>query len=296
MELETTTMERSCKDSVMHRIEGEQICPRPKSFYTRQEMTVWMLWAASIVIGALAIAVMLFTFMYHHYSLYEATHENFTTFLMDALPYLWILMFTLMAGVAVYNLRHTKHGYRYPLWQIFTSSFVLSLAGGALLHAGGFGYAVDHALGAQMPQYVSQEKFESKLWQNPKEGRLVGQVTKQIRPPATMAIFTDVEGLQWKLDTSELSKEEEQLVFSEKRVKMIGIVHPDNVFFFHVCGAFPWLLDKEASRADYQAVRTSFEIKMRGLEGRDLLPPLRKGSTTEGKDSLCKNFERMKRD
>ena len=283
------TTERSCKDSVMHRIEGEGILPRPKSYFTMHEATVWGLWGFSIIIGALAVAVMLFAFMHHQFAFYEATHESFVTFLVDALPYLWISAFGLMAVVAVYNLRHTKHGYRYPVWQIVVSSLVLSVAGGTALHVLGFGYVVDHALGQGLSQYPSQERLESRLWQNPDQGRLLGRVTTQMQPPSLLTTFTDVNGLKWMLDTSELSEEEQELLFSQKNVKLVGLISENDAFLFHTCGAFPWLLDREATREEFQAAREAFEHKMRGYEGRDLLPifNFREGSTAAAPDSRC---------
>ena len=292
-----TTTELSCKDSVMHRIDGEGIFPRPRSFYTRHEVMVWGLWVVSIIIGALAVAVMLFAFVHYQFALYEATHESFGIFLLEALPYLWISAFALMAVVAVYNLRHTKHGYRYPVWQIVVSSLVLSVAGGTALHFLGFGYVVDHALGQGMSQYPSQERLETRLWQNPDEGRLLGRVTKQMQPPSLLTTFTDVDGLKWKLDTNELSEKEKELLFSQKNIKLIGIISPDDAFLFHTCGAFPWLLDRRASREEVIAAREAFEHKMRGYEGRDLLPlfNFREGSSIAAKENPCGDITPVRR-
>ena len=297
MNEETTTIEASCQSKVMERIEGEHICPRPRSFYTQKEAVVWGLWGLSIIVGALSVAVMAFTLMHNQYALYEATHENFTTFLMEVLPYVWIAVFLLMAGVAVYNLRHTKHGYRYSISQILLSSVVLSVAGGGVLHFLGFGYLVDQALGQQMSGYPSQEKFEKKLWQNPKEGRLLGRVTNPIQPPSTLAQFIDVNGLRWKIDISELSEAERTLLFNQANVKMVGFVSEHDVFLFHSCGAFPWLLDKPASQADFEAAREAFELKMSGFEGRDLLPAFnfREGSALATKDSPCGDITPVRR-
>ena len=292
-----TTIERSCKDSVMNRIEGEGICPRPKSYFTRHEALVWGLWMLSIVIGALAVAIMFFAFVHHQFALYEATHESFGTFLIDALPYLWISAFALMAVVAVYNLRHTKHGYRYPIWQIVVSSLVLSVAGGTALHFLGFGYVVDHALGQEMSRYPSQEKLEARLWQSPDDGRLLGRVTKQMQPPSMLTTFTDVNGLKWMLDTRELSESERELLFSEKNVKLVGVISNYDAFVFHTCGAFPWLMDRQVTRDDFMATREAFELKMRGYEGRDLLPAFnfRDGSTTTTNDSPCGDIKPVRR-
>jgi hypothetical protein len=204
--------------------------------------------------------------MHHQYAFYEATHQNFYTFLIEALPYLWISTFALMAGVAVYNLRHTKHGYRYPLWQIFGSSVVLSLAGGAVLHLFGFGFAVDHMLGKQMPMYASQDKLERRMWQNPEDGRLIGKVTESVVPPAVTATFEDVEGRLWQLDLSELEENERELLLEQGQVKIIGLASKETPNLFHSCGAFPWLLDRPASRADFEATREAFEMKMHRFE------------------------------
>ena len=254
----------SCRESVMSRIECEHILPRSKIFFQSREFAVWALWICSVVIGSLAMAVTTFVLTHHEYALYEATHENFSTFLIGALPYLWILTFGVMAFVAVYNLRHTKRGYRYPLWQIFLSSLILSVAGGAVLHAFGMGYVVDHELGRQMPMYESEEKMEMSLWQNPQDGRLIGRVTKQIMPPATMVVFTDVAGVEWMLDVTDLSVEEQALLQREEHVKLIGEVSSTADQIFHSCGAFPWQLDKPMSREDFQATRKAFEMKIRG--------------------------------
>jgi hypothetical protein len=91
---------------------------------------VWFLWFFSVLFGALAVAVTLYVLMNHQYALYEATHNNLFTFIIEVLPFLWLFIFGLMTLVAIYNLRHTSRGYRYPVSVILASSLLLSLAGG----------------------------------------------------------------------------------------------------------------------------------------------------------------------
>jgi hypothetical protein len=266
MEEQKPTETTSCKGSVMSRIDGGEVCPRSKTFFQTRECAVWLLWAVSVVVGALAVAVTLFVLNYRQYGLYEATHDDFFTFMVEALPLLWIVVFGLMAFVGVYELRHTKRGYRYSLWQILLSSVVLSLAGGATLQFVGLGYTTDHMLGKQMSMYASQDKIERKMWQNPNDGRLLGRVTKPVEPPTVTATFEDVEGRTWQLDLSELEEEERELLLSEGQVKVIGLVSNENPELFHSCGAFPWLLDHHATRADFEATREAFEMKMHRFE------------------------------
>lgn len=292
----------SCKDKVMSRIEGERICPRSKAFFKTRECAVWSLWVVSVVVGALAIAVTLFVMSYRQYSLYEATHENFWTFLIEALPYIWIGIFGLMVGVAVYNLRHTKSGYRYPLWQIFGSSMVLSLAGGAGLHVFGFGYFVDHELGEQMNMYASQEKMEMRMWQSPADGRLLGRIVEAPLPPMTVATFADVSGKTWQIDVTDLAPHEQELLMREDNVRLIGILDPVTNLF-HSCGAFPWLLDKPASREELSLARKDFEEKIHDFEERleDRFPKLEEMESKQEEyehhndDSPCTELAPVKR-
>lgn len=265
MEEQKTSETSSCKGSVMSRIECGELCPRSKTFFKTRECVVWVLWLVSVIVGALAVAVTLFVIAHRQYALYEATHENFYTFIVEVLPFVWMIVFGLMVFVGVYNLRHTKRGYRYPMWQIIGSSMVLSLAGGAGLHFIGVGYMADHMLGERMGMYNSQEKIEKRMWQRPEEGRLIGAQKAPLIPPATTTEFMDVDGMMWSIDITELSKHERYLLDEMKPVRLIGVVQGGEVPHFHPCGVFPWLLDKPMSRDDLHAAREAFETKVHGF-------------------------------
>lgn len=266
MEEQNLQENTSCKGSVMSRIECGEVCPRSKTFFKTRECAVWALWAISVVVGALAVAVTLFVFTHRQYALYEATHDNFFTFLVDVLPFVWIAVFALMVGVGVYEIRHTKRGYRYPMWQIFASSMVLSLAGGAALQLFGLGYAADHMLGERMGMYDSQEKIEKKLWQNPKAGRLTGKAEEQFVPPATMVKFKDVEGTLWWVAVADLSEVELELLGTENPVRMLGTMVNEDESQFHPCAVLPVRAPNEISMHELREDREHFREKMHSLE------------------------------
>jgi hypothetical protein len=81
-----------------------------------------------------------------------------------------------------------------------------------------------------------------------------------------MMIFTDVNGADWMLDTTDLSDDEQTLLQNEDHIRLIGEISSVDGTVFHSCGAFRWLLDKPESREDFQAARKSFEMKIRGYE------------------------------
>lgn len=261
------------KQCVLSRINDEQVCPRSRLFFHSRECFVWFFWFLSILVGAFAIAVLLYVVSHNQYELYEATHENWLTFTIDALPYLWIFMFGLMAAVAVYNLRHTKNGYRKPLWFIFASSVVLSFAGGSALQFFGLGYAIDDTLGRHMDMYESHDKLQERMWQHPSEGRLVGMQVFSTLSPTTTVIFQDKAGQRWQMDVTELPRKDRDLLAAERKVRVLGMTTDSTFFRFHACGAFPWMSDHNVPLDEMNKERRAFIERFTAFAKRSKLPP-----------------------
>ena len=246
------------KDRLLDCIEKDGVCPRPKMFFQCRECLVWFLWLISVVIGAFAVAVSLFVLSRNQYALYEATHDNFLTFAVEALPVLWLIVFGLMSVVAIYNLRHTAKGYRYPVSVILASSVVVSLAMGAALQLIGFGYNVDNFMGKNMDRYMSQEKVEAKLWQNPVEGRLMGRQVLSTLSPTTTVVFEDINGERWQITVEELQSYDLELLASSETVKLIGKVVDDKLMRFHACGTFPQMAKRDMTMDRMSQERNRF--------------------------------------
>ena len=210
------------------------------------------------MIGAFAVAISLFVVTHRQYELYEATHENFFTFVVDVLPYLWLITFGVMVYAAIYNLRHTKRGYRYPVSIIILSSVLLSFAGGSALQMFGFGYSIDNLLGQNMTMYMSQAKLERKLWQRPEEGRLLGRQVLTTEDPNTTVIFEDIGGQRWNLNVSDLSTRDIELLSSSDQVRLLGKAVNPKLYMFHACGAFPWMIESGVTIKDMSRERDEF--------------------------------------
>jgi hypothetical protein len=264
---------------------------------------VWLLWFVSVLVGALAIGVMLFLLKYRQYALYEATHDNFITFAIAAVPYLWIITFTLLAVLAIYNLRHTKRGYRYPLWTLILSSIALSVVGGSIMHLGGQGYVLDRYLGEQLSMYTSQVKHEKKLWQQPADGRLLGQAVLATVAPTSTIIFEDSLGGRWRVEIADLSDGELQLLNSKELVRMFGQPLNLSAKVFHACGVFPWLLNAAMPGKQLAYERQAFLDKSmlyineaeRRTADKEMQLKLDRDSSEVEEDSLCIEMMPVKR-
>jgi hypothetical protein len=237
--MKTNNQSKQLKQALYDRIEAEKVCPKSKIFFRSRECLVWLVWVISIVLGAFSVAVSLFVVTHGQYSFYEATHENFLTFMVETLPYIWIIAFGLLIIIAIYNLRHTAHGYKYPVWVIISSSLVLSFAGGSAMQFFGLGYKIDNILGKNMDMYMSQDKLERFMWQKPMDGRLVGRQVLSTVSPTSTVIFEDQGGQRWRLNISDLKQEEIERLASEESVRLLGKPVNPEMFIFHACGVFP---------------------------------------------------------
>jgi hypothetical protein len=250
------------KDTLLERIESEDVRPRSKLFFRSRECLVWTLWLLSIVVGALAVAVSLFVVSHSQYALYEATHENLFTYLVEVLPFLWMVTFGLMVYVGIYNLRHTKQGYKYPMWFILASSVVLSFAGGSALQMFGLGHSIDYVLGDNMGVYMSQEKMEQKMWQNPEAGRLVGKQVFSTLSPTSTIVFEDMVGQRWILSIQDLPATDITMLASGKNVRIIGEAMNQEFMIFHACGTFSWMPDKIMTSKEMHKEKREFLERM----------------------------------
>lgn len=252
------------KSHILSRLEDEAIEPRAKWVCSTQEYGMWALWLATVVFGALSVAVTFFVVGHQRFALYEVTHASFVAFAIEVLPYLWIGIFLLMVVFAVVNLRHTKRGYRYPLWQILGSSVILSLALGGLLHLAGLGFSLDKKMGMWAKAYNSQERLELKWWQNPEAGRLVGTAMYVREGGSTDVRFVDMAGTAWQLELDELHERERQLLSNGQQVRIFGALQGDSTF--HACGAMPWVQDRNYRGEELNEMQKGARIKIRALK------------------------------
>lgn len=244
----------------MKRLEAEGITPRSRLYFMAHEYALWGAFVATILLGAVSLAVLSFSSVYMGYALYEATHENLLTFLIDALPFLWLLALGLMIFAAHFNLRHTKKGYKYPVFLVIGSSLGFSVVGGVVLHYLGAGYYFDRFLGEVSNTYESRLEFEAHLWQAPKQGRLVGRAELPDKAGAIKGLlFTDIENESWQLVPEGLSERESDMLRSGRKVKIIIATSSETGAEVYIaCGVFPWMMDEVPVIAKWKEDRQKF--------------------------------------
>lgn len=256
------------KNKVLSRIEREGVNPRGRWQFVGKECAVWCAWVGTIFLASVAVAVSFFIISHRQYALYEATHESFWPFMLEVLPYIWISIFILSGFLALYHLRHTKRGYRYPFWTIILTSIFLSLCGGLMLHLFGMSFIFDRQLGEYMPGYISQNTMEKQFWQQPVEGRLIGTYVRGSENGATV-IIEDVIGDEWIMNTAELYDRDLELLRQGVPVRLLGVVPAGSeTGVFHACGVFPWMYDHMVSMQDLYDDREAAIARLRQHKNR----------------------------
>lgn len=292
---DNTKKHLNIKDSVLERLENEGVSPRSRIFWACQEYVIWSLWALTILVGAISVAVVTFASMHAGYALYEVTHESFLTFAIEVLPYIWLIVFIMMSMLAYYNMRHTKNGYKYPFTHIILSSVGFSILGGFVLHYAGVGYYLDTYLGRNSSMYQSQEKMELRMWQVPEDGRLVGVYESEIK--GSLVRFNDIEGREWSLDTVDLKARDLEVLTTGKKVRVLGLVANGSPMMMHACGIFPWMMERVPELAELRQSKQYFIERMNDERSRRVPKTVTQDSMVSSQNSgLCdgmKVFNRL---
>lgn len=243
------------KSQVMDKIKCESVHPHSRSFFKLKEFFIKAVLVVLIMIAAVAVSITTFSLIYGNYALYEITHRSFWLFLMDILPYVWLIIFTLMVFVAIYNVRCMKTGYRYALWKIIGGTLLLSLSTGLALHLFGLGFFLDQKFGHIFSNYDSQENREIKFWQNPDGGRIVAVLDGEISEGVSVITVSDIRGGVWRTNIIDLNPHDLELLNNGKKVRMVGQIIKSDTSEFHACGVFPWIFDHEYSRSELRELR-----------------------------------------
>lgn len=177
------------------KIKEEKLNPKPRWQFLFKNYVIWLSGLLSLMVGAAAIAVMIYLFQNNDWEL--VPQLGFWELFVITLPYFWIVFLGLFIFILNYNFRHTERGYRYPIWMIAGGSVVASLALGGLLYAGGWGEKIDNTLAAA-PYYDRFINRNVVYWHKPEGGRLAGVVEEAGADGRTVTII-DPLGRRWEV-------------------------------------------------------------------------------------------------
>jgi len=232
------------REKILNYIKEEKIEPHSKWYFVIKNETIWALWVISILIGAISVSVLIFSFVNIEWELYTATHETFFDFAVDSLPFIWIISLAIFSFVAYKNFKNTKKGYKYSIIIVLLLSILISIVGGGIFYLFGFGKVFDEEIGGRIPLYEPIFIHRQQIWARPEKGLIFGEVIKT-GPDFSSFIIKSDNGQEWVIEGSDLSEIDIDILTKFKNVRVVGVPVLKNETDFSTttmkgCVVFPW--------------------------------------------------------
>lgn len=218
------------EDKILTEIKRQGAGPIPRWHFLLKDYVVWAVGAVSLLAGALAFSVFIYLFINNDWEIYREVSGSFLEFFLLTLPYFWILFLALFVIVVDYNVKHTKHGYRYPVLLVVLASIVSSMLLGAAFFKAGFGRALDRILGDTAPFYADIINPRLGFWSRPEDGRLAGVIISQIDEKDY--ILFDRRQHEWQLNFSLFSSSTEPMleIMIGRPIRALGHLDEQRIF------------------------------------------------------------------
>jgi len=190
-------MSENLGQKILDKIKQNSLEPTPRWHFLLKEWLVWLLGGLSLLIGAAAVSVMIYLSKNSDLFIYDQVGRSFSGWLLLSLPYFWIIFLALFVWILFYNIKHTKRGYRYPLFLVALFSILASILLGSIFSLVGLGEKVDDVLGRQAPFYDIVFNPHVDIWSHPEEGRLSGLVVS--REDKNNFVLLDRSQSEWQV-------------------------------------------------------------------------------------------------
>ena len=185
---------------VLDAIERQRLVPRPYFVFFAKRSVFWSLTVLSIVLGALSVAVVLFTIS-DYYATGWRTFDNLPLDdLIVSIPAFWLVSMPLFMASAYYGVRNTRRGYRFRPAAIVALCVAASIGLGVLFHFFEAGRLVNDVLARNVASYREQTEVPFDKWSHPEEGRLGGTV-KSVDGKTSLRL-KDFHDKEWLVDIS----------------------------------------------------------------------------------------------
>jgi hypothetical protein len=182
---------------ILDQIEKRGLAPRPYAFFLAKRSVFWTLAVLSVVLGAVAVAVMIHgafdVLATGERGLDEMPFED----LFESLPFVWLVLLALFVASALFGVYNTKRGYRYRARRVAFGAVLASAILGALLHRFDVGRQIHRYLNAHVPAYERLVRSREDEWSAPDAGKLGGKV---VAADGRTLTLRDFRGGEWTVD------------------------------------------------------------------------------------------------
>jgi heme/copper-type cytochrome/quinol oxidase subunit 2 len=182
---------------LIDKIREEKISPKPRWQFLLKNWAIWTSGILALLVGALFVSVIIYFSRYSDWEVMEQVSSSPLEFIFLTLPYFWLVSLALFIFIVYYNIKHTKNGYRYPIWIIVSVSIFSSILLGSFFSYLNFDEKFDGFLGKNAPFYDQLMNSHISFWSQPEQGRISGLVISE--PGQGRLTLVDRSNEEWDI-------------------------------------------------------------------------------------------------
>lgn len=181
------------------------------------------------MISGISVSVLIFLIIDFDWAAHRYLHPGIVEATFLSIPYFWFVIVGIFLGIAYYNFRHTKTGYRYQAYTVVLISFSVCLIIGGISYFVGAGADVDAIFTVSIPYYQYFVIHKEDLWMRPDKGLLSGVIRRMIEN--TQFELEDLKGKMWLVRHPDIELRGETVIEEGDAVKVIGERNSDDITF-----------------------------------------------------------------
>jgi len=244
-------MENNISEKIFKKIEKDKVTPVAKWIFFIKNVAIWTTGVFVIIAGGIVTALTIYRLTDSDWDVYKNLGENSIIHIIRILPYVWLGAVIFFIAIAYCNIRNTRGGYRYATHIIVFGSIFGSLLLGTAFYSLGFGEHIDAQIGISIPAYESLGYNKEKVWTNPEDGLLSGQIIT-LRNGSSSFIIKDFSGEIWTIYSNPNIKWDSfALPEIGEQIKIIGKQETRNIFIANEIRPWKGLSDSNERKIFY---------------------------------------------
>lgn len=215
-------MSKKLSKNVLAKIKKDNISPREKWIFLAKNYGMWALAVVGIILAGIFVGNVIHEVMLGEWDIMHRFPGGQAHFLLQAIPFLWLLGLMAAFAFAYFLLRKTKRGYRFGM---------LAISGGIFVVSSVFGVAL---LSTPLPPKLREvrmehfpPRFEQQRWMNPEQGFLFGEI---LSVDDQLFLLNAIDESVWEVDISEARIPPHLELDESLRVRVIGEDLGENTF------------------------------------------------------------------
>lgn len=206
-------------DELIEKMKSLNLKRKPGWHFTVKTAFYWFLFLVSVVLGAFAFAIVLFTIQQIDFDLISHMSHSKFEFLMGLAPFFWIVSLIVFLVVAMIGIKNSKKGYKFSNTKMVMFSASFSILLGTLFFIGGGGEWLENAFSVRVGLYEGVQAKKAKFWSEPEKGYLAGTI---IEVQETAIQLTDFNEQIWTIDIAHANIPSVVLISEGEKIKLIG--------------------------------------------------------------------------